>query len=133
MPSYTVQIDKITVQSVSDPTGNNDEVFLLCQSDAAVPLRVPPQPVVTQSMGSGSGAVTTWYPTDVDGNPVLVTFDHGMTISLWDQDESWNVNKSDFLGVGSFHESSDDSNNFTVTNGDSSNYTIYWTRKNWGV
>lgn len=88
---HSVTIDSITCKSTTE--SGNDEVFIVYQVDAGVPVRHPVsgyQRMATKANASDD-VVSTWLPT------LTVDFDHEVLVTLWDQDARTGWNKADFL------------------------------------
>lgn len=112
--SHRIQINSIKCNSTSE-TGH-DEVYIVYQADAGIPIRYPLVPGYN-AMEKGD----TWDLT------LELSFDHEVLVTLWDQDISYLSRYSDFLincdfTVAAFNGQSTLSYNMINNNG--ANYTI---------
>lgn len=90
----TIKITQVEVADSGD-ADNRDEVILICQSDAGAPVRVPFKP--GSSLPSNQS-----HPIPFDGTdypPVFITFDHTVTITVYDQDSGAARGTNDFGGA----------------------------------
>ena len=109
MGAYKISIDSITCVKHADPN-DSDEVWILALSDGDKLDRYPKAPLATYSMKSGS----TW---DINGD-LIIEFDGCCNLTLYDQDVSFLIEKTDFLGCTPFVSSADDSAARVLSNGD---------------
>lgn len=111
---HRVQINSIKCNSTSE--SGHDEVYIIWQADAGIPVRYPLVPGY-QAMAAG----------DVWDVGIELPFDYEALVTLWDQDVSYLSRYSDFLincdfTVGAFNGSSEMSYNMVNNNG--ADYTI---------
>ena len=131
MATYTISMSSITCNQTSDLNAH-DEVWILYQIDAGAPLRYPYEPRSTVSMAPGD--VLTFGADDHP--PLQMTYEHDVSVTLYDQDSRIDLGLTDFLGTRDFGNSSNaasEPTSATVTNGDSSSYTLVWKIENWGA
>lgn len=124
MSKYTIQINSLTCHAASDPDGT-DNVWFFYQSDGGVPVRYPFGAMKTNDMSPQS--VWRFISTDADGwPPVVVSFDHDLQITVWDQDLGIDISITDFIGNLDITPTSTSGDSPDVTNGASSRYTFNW-------
>ena len=122
MGAYKISIDSIKCVSHADPNGS-DEVWILAQSDGGVPVRYPKAALSAHSMTNGE----TW---DIDGD-LTIEFNGCCNFTLYDQDISFLIQETDFLGCARFTSGADASQPKVLSNGygddrDHSEYQLYF-------
>ena len=90
---HKVTIDSIVCKGTGGSDGD-DEVFILYQVDAGLPVRHPVRgnQKMNKSDNAKSGVVQTWKPA------LTLDFDHEVLVTLLDQDTLLEKSGSDFNG-----------------------------------
>jgi hypothetical protein len=117
---HTVEITKITCQGTSDLGDYNDEVVIIYQADAGVPLRYPIEQTyqrMNTSADPSNDVVSTWYPN------LTLDFDYDALVTLWDHDDPI-PSSSDYLISVDFW-SDHLPTTWQMSNNNGANYTIY--------
>jgi hypothetical protein len=120
--NFSIMISSIACYGTSDFAGDNDEVYILYQADAGLPVRYPA--VYYQRMN------TTADPNSDPKKTVLQTwdvglqldFDYEVLVTLWDQDVKGVNSASEFLINVDYASGAASTTNMVNNNG--ANYTI---------
>ncbi len=117
--NHSIRITSIACHGTSDFGGANDEVYVIYQADAGVPVRYPPASYqrMNTTADPGKDVVQTW-----DMN-LQLDFDYEVLVTLWDQDTSWNPNNSEFL-INADYTSSTPPSSYSMSNNNGASYTI---------
>lgn len=118
MSKHSVQITKITCQGTSEV--GHDEVYLVCQADAGIPLRYPAHLADSVSMSSSDN---TWNLNSPD---LILHFNYEVLVTLWDCDISYLPTFATFLQCHDFEPGSG-SGTISLSNPDGAKYTLYYT------
>jgi hypothetical protein len=115
-----LQILKITCNSPSE--SGHDEVYLICQADAGIPIRYPAEPPGYNSMTTGN----VWTLDDPD---LVLHFQNEVLVTLWDSDVSFVPSLATYLlsndyQAGSTRTTDTDPQTVTLVNPDGASYTI---------
>jgi hypothetical protein len=118
MSKHSVQINSIQCNATSehDVTGG-DELYLTCQADGGLPIRVPGDPNTSHSMEKG-------YTWKLDN--LVLNFDYEVLLTLWDHDLNDDPNLATFLQNYDFVPGGV-SGNKQLKNYNGADYTIYFT------
>lgn len=87
---HRVTVTSITCKNTSE-SPHNDEVYIIYQADAGLPIRFPEDTSVISMNVSGSGETTTWNPN------LQLDFDHEVLVTLWDRDSDIGLISPSFL------------------------------------
>jgi len=113
--NHSIQINSIYCGDTSEHSC--DEVYLVCQSDAGIPIRVPAGINPSQPMKKGQ----TWTLDDL-----ILNFEYEVLVTLWDHDGKDNPNWATYLQSHDFGPGSG-SGSIQLTNPNDANYTINYT------
>ncbi|MBA3879350.1 MAG: hypothetical protein C0500_06515 [Sphingobium sp.] len=85
-------VTSINCKNTSE-TPHNDEVFIIYQADAGIPVRFPATSYqrMNTSADSANDVVSTWTTN------LKLEFDHEVLVTLWDEDSKADLNKPTFL------------------------------------
>jgi len=112
MGTISVTLQSIVCNSVSE--GNQDEIYVICQSDAGLPRRFPDnQPFAHKDMSSGQ----TW---DINET---IEYSRDLLITVYDADPPEPPEFSDYL-ISCDYTLINIPPHFTMSNADGANYTI---------
>lgn len=114
MSKTSVQIVSITCNGTSE--AGHDEVYLICQADAGIPIRFPAQLANSVSMTDSS----VWT---LNNPNLILNFEHEVLVTLWDCDVSYLPTLSTYLQSNDFTPGSG-SGSITLSNRNGANYTI---------
>lgn len=117
MSKSKIQITKIHCKHNSE--AGKDEVYLVCQADAGIPIRYHLSPKDTVSMDDGDD----WTITDPN---LILPFEYEVLVTLWDQDLSFDPNLATYLQSHDFRPGSG-SGSISLSNPNDAEYTIYYT------
>lgn len=115
---YSIELTSIVCNGTSDEGKSNDEVFMIYQADAGVPVRYPAaknQPMNTQS-DTSKDILHVWYVN------LVLNFDYEVLVTLWDDDPGSNSH-SEFL-VNYDYTSASPPASVTMSNHNGANYTL---------
>ena len=117
MSTTKIQITSIVCNGTSED--GNDEVYVIHQSDAGVPVRYPAAGYqrMNTTADPSDDVVQTWSPPDL-----TMEFTNEVLVTLWDQD----VRGTDpsFL-INNDYTPSDVPSSFSMHNHNGAEYTIY--------
>ncbi len=120
---HTVTVTKITCQGTSDGINANDEVVIIYQADAGIPMRWTDgqkyQRMNTTS-DSDKDVVSTWTTN------LSLDFDHEVLVTLWDHDTP-DPNNSEYLISIDYRQGYVPSS-YQMSNHNGAKYTIYATQ-----
>ena len=116
--NQSIKITSIQCHGTNDTGGFNDEVYIIYQSDAGLPIRFPlfGSQNMNTSADSGSNTVQQW---NVD---LVLDFDQEVLVTLWDSDEG-TAKRSDFL-INCDYDSGNPPASFHMQNNNGADYTI---------
>lgn len=114
MSKQTIQILSITCNHPSE--AGHDEVYLICQADAGVPIRYPMHLADSNSMTSGD----VWNLNDPN---LILNFENEVLVTLWDCDENYIPALSTYLQSIDFERGSGQGS-VNLTNHNDANYTV---------
>ena len=86
MSKHAIQVTSIYCNSPSE--SSTDELYLICQSDGGLPLRVPAGLNTTQEMEKGD----TWTLSNL-----VLYFEYEVLVTLWDHDMPYDPNTATYL------------------------------------
>jgi hypothetical protein len=120
---HSVTIDSISCKGTGGSDGD-DEVFILYQVDAGMPVRHPVRgnQKMNKSADSKNNVVQTWKPG------LTLNFDHEVLVTLLDQDTLFKKSGSDFDGpdflVNVEYRADYFSASYEMTNNNGAHYVI---------
>ncbi|MGO1242877.1 MAG: hypothetical protein ACTMH4_02260 [Sphingobacterium sp.] len=115
---HSIRIKSIYCGGTSGDKGtSSDELYLVCQSDAGIPVRVPAGFNKSYSMQKGK----TW---ELD---LVLGFDYEVLVTLWDHDLPFDPNTADYLQSYDFVAGSGSGSTKPLKNLDGAEYTINFT------
>ena len=85
MNKHSITITSITCHGTSE--SGHDEVYLICQSDAGLPIRIPASINTNHPMEKGD----TWSINQT------LNYDYEVLVTLWDEDLSYDPNLATYL------------------------------------
>ncbi len=114
MSKHSIQINSIYCNDTSE--SGHDEVYLICQADGGIPIRVP------------YGINTSHSMSNDDNNPwvldnLILNFEYEVLVTLWDEDLSYDPNLATYLQSNDF-QSGSGSGSIQLTNRNGADYTI---------
>lgn len=112
---HSIQITSITCEETSELS--TDELFLVCQADGLLPIRIPSGINDSHSMDKG----VTWY---LDG--VILHFHFEVLVTLWDHDLNYDPNLLTYLQSTDFEPGSG-SGSRMLKNWNGAIYTVNYT------
>lgn len=114
----SIKITSIQCHGTSELGNLNDEVYIIIQADAGLPIRFPI--VGTQNMNTSSDSSNDTKQTwDVN---LVLDFDHEVLVTLWDSDPGTD-RTSDFL-INCDYSSPNPPASYQMINHNGANYTI---------
>jgi len=87
---HRVTLTSINCKNTSE-TPHDDEVYIIYQADAGIPVRFPESNSIISMNVSGSGSTTDWYPN------LQLDFDHEVLVTLWDRESNLGIISPSFL------------------------------------
>lgn len=117
MSKPSVKITSIRCHSTSETDITaGDEVYLVCQADGGLPIRVPAGVNSSQNMKHG----------DVWNLNLILNFQYEVLVTLWDHDLNYDPNQATYLQSNDFVPGSG-SGSKRLTNLNGADYTIDYT------
>lgn len=124
MNKHSIKITSIRCLGTSESniTGG-DELYLVCQADAGIPVHMPFGNQEGKQMKSGD----TWELEDDEG--ILLNFEYELLVSLWDYDFNDTLNNSTFLQCYNFDLRTPSGTFYKeLENYNGAHYKIYFTK-----
>ncbi|MCA9030101.1 MAG: hypothetical protein KDA66_04785 [Planctomycetaceae bacterium] len=119
-----IQINSIVCLATSE--SGHDEVYLICQADAGIPIRVPAQLAESHAM-SPSTSDNTWT---FDDPQLILNYEYEVLVTLWDEDLSYDPNLATYLQSNDFQYDGTNNGSIQLSNPNGAMYTINFTRIN---
>jgi hypothetical protein len=116
MEKQSIQIISITCNHTSE--AGHDEVYLICQADAGIPIRYPIQLADSHPMTGGN----VW---NLDDPTLILNFEYEVLVTLWDCDENYIPALSTYLQSIDFERGSGEGY-VHLSNPNDANYTIHY-------
>lgn len=118
MSKHSMKVTSIHCNATSEPNiSAGDEVYLVCQADGGLPIRIPAGANKSQNMKKGD----TWTLNDL-----VLNFQYEVLVTLWDHDLNYDPNLATYLQSYDF-EPGTGSGSKHLTNLNGADYTIYFT------
>lgn len=118
MSKHSVKINSITCNATCETNiTSGDEVFLVCQADGGLPIRVPAGMNNSEQMKKGS----TWSLNDL-----VLNFAYEVLVTIWDHNLPYDPNQITYLQSHDFQPGAG-SGNIRLTNLNGADYTISYT------
>ncbi|WP_299683434.1 hypothetical protein [uncultured Dokdonia sp.] len=120
MSKHSIKINSIYCAHTSESniTGG-DEVYLVCQADGGIPIRIPYGINEAHNMEKGD----TWNLTNSDEDSLILNFDYEVLVTLWDHDLNDDPNLATYLQSHDFQPGSG-SGSIRLKNYNDADYTI---------
>lgn len=115
MSKHSIKITTITCNGTSE--ADHDEVYLICQSDAGLPIRFPDTINTNNPMKKGG---TPWQVN------LTLNFEYEVLVTLWDEDLSYDPNLATYLQSNDFRAGSG-SGTIRLKNRNGADYSISYT------
>ncbi|MCA9045679.1 MAG: hypothetical protein KDA69_15235 [Planctomycetaceae bacterium] len=119
-----IQINSIVCLATSE--SGHDEVYLICQADAGIPIRVPAQLAESHAM-SPSTSDNRWT---FDDPQLILNYEYEVLVTLWDEDLSYDPNLATYLQSNDFQYDGTNNGSIQLSNPNGAMYTINFTRIN---
>lgn len=121
MSTHSIQVTAIKCYNPSESNiTDGDEVYLVCQADGGIPIRVPSGLSEAQNMESGQ----KWNIKDL-----VLNFDYEVLVTLMDHDLNADPNLATYLQSYDF-TSNDKSGEVKLSNRNGAQYGIVYTKIN---
>jgi len=117
MSKHSIQINSIYCEGTSE--SGHDEVYLVCQADAGIPIRIPYGLNGAHSMSKDDN-----NPWNLDN--LILNFEYEVLVTLWDHDLNYDPNLATYLQSNDFQPGSG-SGSVHLTNRNGADYTINYT------
>jgi hypothetical protein len=114
MSKHSIKITTILCNSTSE--SGHDEVYVICQSDAGLPIRFPTGINEYTQMTSK----TSWSLNET------LNFEYEVLVTLWDEDLSYDPNLATYLQSNDFRPGTG-SGTLRLTNRNGADYSISYT------
>lgn len=115
MSKHSIEIKSIQCNATSESNiSSGDEVYLVCQADGGLPIRVPRGINVGHKMKKGD----TWTLDDL-----VLNFEYEVLVTLWDHDLNYDPNLATYLQSNDFPPGTG-SGAIRLTNLNGADYTI---------
>lgn len=118
MSKHSIRVNSIRCNATSESgVTDGDEVYLVCQADGGLPIRVPAKLNSSENMEKGD----TWNLDDL-----VLNFEYEVLVTLWDHDLSYDPNLATYLQSTDFEPGSG-SGSRDLKNLNGADYTISYT------
>lgn len=118
MSKHSIRVNSIVCNATSESgITDGDEVYLVCQADGGLPIRVPGKLNSSENMEKGD----TWQLSDL-----VLNFEYEVLVTLWDHDISYDPNFATYLQSADF-EPGTGSGSRRLKNHNGADYTIHFT------
>ncbi|WP_298711537.1 hypothetical protein [Chitinophaga sp.] len=115
MTKHSIRITSIRCNATSESgITDGDEVYLVCQADGGLPIRVPGKLNSSTNMEKGD----VWEPADL-----VLNFTYEVLVTLWDHDLNYDPNLASYLQSTDFEPGSG-SGSRTLKNHNGADYTV---------
>lgn len=112
MSKHSIQVTSIYCTKPSE--SSTDELYLICQSDGGLPIRVPAGINTKVEMQ----AKDTWSPSNL-----ILYFEYEVLVTLWDHDVAFDPNTATYLQSIDFQPGNGEGSR-RLTNLNGADYTI---------
>ncbi len=119
MNKHSIRLDRIYCTHPSESNiSSGDEVYLVCQADGGLPIRIPAELNSSHSMKAGD----TW-----DLNQLVLHFRFEQLVTLWDHDAvPYDPNLATYLQSHDFQPGTG-GGSLRLTNRNGADYSIFYT------
>ncbi|WPU97012.1 hypothetical protein SNE25_15935 [Mucilaginibacter sabulilitoris] len=115
MSKHSIEVTSIKCNATSETNvSSGDEVYLVCQADGGLPIRVPAGLNESEKMKKG----TTWTL-----NNLVLNFEYEVLVTIWDHDLNYDPNLATYLQSNDFQPGTG-SGSKRLTNHNGADYTI---------
>ncbi|WP_343704067.1 hypothetical protein [Chitinophaga sp.] len=118
MRKHSIQVTSIYCNATSESgITSGDEVYLVCQADGGLPIRVPGKINSSENMKKGD----TWKLDNL-----VLNFEYEVLVTLWDHDLNYDPNLATYLQSNDFQPGTG-SGSKRLSNRNGADYTISYT------
>ena len=124
MNTHSIKILSILCEDTSESNIlGGDELYIVCQADAGIPIHIPFGNNEGHSMKEGD----VWHL--IDGEGLTLNFEYELLISLWDLDSNLLPSNSTFLQCYSFRPETESGTHYAkFKNHNGAYYKLYFTK-----